>query len=69
MNHVSVRIIFYMLMGGGVALSAAGLAEFDLQTGDFDLASFNIYQAADNIGAIILAGMGSFAVFKKWGTK
>lgn len=65
MSNVYVRIFSYVLAGVGIAVSAAGLADFDLTTGMFDLRPFNLY----NVAGLVASVATPFLVFKRWGTK
>ena len=65
MQNVYVRIVFYLLCGAAIGLTAAGLATFDFETGVFDLHPVNLYTVAGLVGPALAA----FGAFFKWGTK
>ena len=65
MTNVYVRIVFYLLCGAAIGLTAAGLGTFDPATGVFDLNPVNLYTIAGLAGPAVAA----FGAFFKWGSK
>ena len=63
------RFLVYILCAIAGALSFAGLADFNWQTGDLDVYPLNIYELAGTLSGVIAGGMGALAIAKHWRTK
>ncbi|MCV2872812.1 hypothetical protein OEZ71_10955 [Defluviimonas sp. WL0050] len=47
----------------------AGLADFDLATGTFDLRPFNLYALTGAGGGVVSSALASLALLRGWGRK
>jgi cell division protein FtsX len=47
----------------------AGLADFDLATGTFDLRPFNLYALTGAAGGVVSSALASIALWRGWGRK
>ena len=69
MNWTIARGLIYIacLIASGLAM--AGLADFDLTTGTFDLRPFNLYALTGATGGVVSSALASFALWRGWGRK
>ena len=52
-----------------MVVAMAGLADFDLMTGSFDLRPFNLYALTGTAGGVISSALASVALWRGWGRK
>lgn len=68
MNGWSIaRLATYMACLGAAGLAMAGMADFNWQTGDFDLHPLNVYELGGAFSGLVSAGLASLAVLRGWG--
>ena len=69
MNWNLARGLIYLACLAASGLAMAGLADFDLATGTFDLRPFNIYALTGAGGGVISSALASLALLRGWGRK
>ncbi len=69
MNWNFARGLVYLACLAASGLAMAGLADFDLVTGSFDLRPFNLYALTGTAGGVISSGLASVALWRGWGRK
>jgi len=69
MNWNFARGLVYLACLAASGLAMAGLADFDLVTGSFDLRPFNLYALTGTAGGVISSALASFALWRGWGRK
>lgn len=68
-NLTKLRGLVYALALAASALSLAGLADFDVISGAFDLRPFNLYAVGGAVAGVVSSGLASMAVLFGWGKK
>ncbi len=63
------RGLVYLACLAASGLAMAGLAEFDLATGTFDLKPFNLYALAGAGGGVVSSALASLALLRGWGRR
>ena len=63
------RGLVYLACLAASGLAMAGLAEFDLTTGTFDLKPFNLYALAGAGGGVVSSALASLALLRGWGRR
>ncbi|MFZ5708077.1 MAG: hypothetical protein ACOY4T_00085 [Pseudomonadota bacterium] len=69
MNWDLARGLVYLACLAASGLAMAGLADFDLVTGSFDLRPFNLYALTGTAGGVISSALASVALWRGWGRK
>ena len=69
MNWTFARGLVYLACLVASGLAMAGLADFDLATGTFDLRPFNLYALTGAAGGVVSSGLASIALWRGWGRK
>ena len=69
MNWNLARGLVYLACLAASGLALAGLADFDLVTGSFDLRPFNLYALTGTAGGVISSALASVALWRGWGRK
>src|SRR5690606_18330420 len=69
MNWNLARGLVYLACLAASGLAMAGLADFDLVTGSFDLRPFNLYALTGTAGGVISSALASVALWRGWGRK
>ncbi|MCT8999718.1 hypothetical protein [Chelativorans intermedius] len=63
------RGLVYLACLAASGLAMAGLAEFDLATGTFDLKPFNLYALVGAGGGVVSSALASLALLRGWGRR
>ena len=69
MNWTLTRGLVYLACLAASGLAMAGLADFDLVTGSFDLRPFNLYALTGAGGGMVSSLLASVALLRGWGRK
>ena len=69
MNWNLARGLIYLACLAASGLAMAGLADFDLATGTFDLRPFNIYALTGAGRGVVSSALASLALLRGWGRK
>lgn len=69
MNWTFARGLVYLACLVASGLAMAGLADFDLATGTFDLRPFNLYALTGAAGGVVSSALASIALWRGWGRK
>ncbi len=69
MNWTFARGLVYLACLVASGLAMAGLADFDLVTGTFDLRPFNLYALTGAAGGVVSSALASIALLRGWGRK
>ena len=69
MNWSFGRLLVYAAGLVASMLAMAGLADFDIATGQFSPHPFNLYEAVGSISGLVSSGLASLALIKGWGRK
>lgn len=65
----ATRLVIYVASCGAAVLAFLGMADFNWQTGDFDLHPVNIYDLASAAGGVLSSLLASIALWRGWGSK
>lgn len=69
MSWTAARFAVYLAGFAASVLAAMGLADFDIATGNFDLAAFNVYEVAGVASGALTSALAAIAVWRGWGPK
>jgi len=69
MTWTLLRGFTYIAMLIASLLAFAGLADFDIASGQIQIHSFNVYDFVATMSGFVSSSLASLAVFKKWGQK
>jgi hypothetical protein len=69
MNWTFARGLVYLACLVASGLAMAGLGDFDLATGTFDLRPINLYALTGTAGGVVSSALASIALWRGWGRK
>lgn len=69
MNWNLARGLVCLAFLAASGLTMAGLSDFDMLTGSFDLRPFNLYALTGTAGGVIFSALASVALWRGWGRK